>query len=95
MSDTKQQTVRFPGPPMCRWSDVPSGEGALLSDGALVVRIEPSCEFADGLRPDEVKHMGVVIKSDDMPDIAPGTLMCIGPDSLVQHVVWHGERRPL
>lgn len=82
---------------MVRWKDVAPGEGARLTSGHLVVRIAPDSPLADGLRPDEAKHMGILVKTDGETKGAylPGSLITIGPDTEVEHIVWHGWRTAL
>lgn len=79
------------------WKDVAPGEGARLSNGHLVVRIAADSPLADGLRPEEARHAGVLVKTDakTCKECRPGFLIVIGPDTEVEKVVWHGDRTPL
>lgn len=93
----RDRALRFINTPMCLWRDIPPGDGArTIPTMTLVVRIDPTCELANGLRKEEAKYMGVVVKTDQLrDDIAPGSLIYVGPDTEVEHYVWHGLRSPL
>jgi hypothetical protein len=95
MSDeVRERTLRFLHTPMCTWREIPPGDGArTIPNMTLVVRIDPTCEMARGLRQDEAKYLGVVVKTDQLREgIAPGALIYITPDTEVEHYVWHGNR---
>ena len=77
--------------PTTMWRDIQPGEGASFPNGTLVVRIEPKCELADGLRHDESTRMGVVVRTDD-GNCVPGALIVIGDDTSCEKVVWYGPR---
>jgi hypothetical protein len=98
MSDKlRERAKRFLDAPMCLWRDIPPGDGArTIPNMTMVVRIDPACELADRLRPEEAKYLGVVIKTDQLQDgIAPGALLYVAPDAEVEHIVWHGPRTPV
>ena len=66
-----------------KWIDIPPGEIVELPTRQFVVRVDSSCEFADNLRPDEAKRMGVICGSTTS---GAGALVLIGDDTEVKPV---------